>query len=100
MEQSSRVGAPDARKRACPVRGGLGRIPLLKGSMDAVLLLHLEDLVALYLLEHQEEEAELHEHVELDNAPGRHTVMRRRAPASGKRVRPLGRTWGYRRYWR
>ena len=41
MRKLSRVGAPDARKRACPVRGGLGGIPLLKGSMDAVLLLHI-----------------------------------------------------------
>ena len=40
MEQSSRVGTPDARKRACPVWGGLGGIPLLEGSKDAVLLLH------------------------------------------------------------
>jgi hypothetical protein len=38
----------------------------------------LEDLVALYLLEHQEEEVELHEHVELDNAPGRHKPRQRR----------------------
>jgi hypothetical protein len=37
----SQVGAPDALKGACPVRGGLGGIPLLKDSMDAVLLLHI-----------------------------------------------------------
>src|SRR4029453_2541731 len=36
----SQIGAPDALRGACPVRGGLGGIPLLRGSMDAVLLLH------------------------------------------------------------
>ena len=36
----SRVGTPDASRGACPVWGGLGGIPLLKGNMDAVLLLH------------------------------------------------------------
>jgi hypothetical protein len=42
MNVFSRVGTPDALKGACPVWGGLGGIPLLKGSMDAVLLLHGE----------------------------------------------------------
>jgi hypothetical protein len=34
------VGAPDVVKATCPVRGALGGIPLLRGSMDAVLRLH------------------------------------------------------------
>src|SRR5512132_2998017 len=33
------VGAPDVVKATCPVRGALGGIPLLRGSMDAVLRL-------------------------------------------------------------
>jgi hypothetical protein len=44
MQKCSRVGAPDALKGACPVRGGLGGIPLLKSSMDAALLLHTDTI--------------------------------------------------------
>jgi hypothetical protein len=40
MTYVSQIGTPDARKRACPVWGGLGGIPLPRGSTDAVLLLH------------------------------------------------------------
>src|SRR5215813_11519439 len=32
MHEAARVGPPDARKRACPVRGGLGGNLLLRGS--------------------------------------------------------------------
>jgi len=32
MYEAARVGPPDARKRACPVRGGLGGNLLLRGS--------------------------------------------------------------------
>jgi hypothetical protein len=38
--QVAGVGAPDVVKDTCPVRGALGGIPLLRGSMDAVLRLH------------------------------------------------------------
>ena len=39
-KQTRLVGAPDVVKATCPVRGALGGIPLLRGSMDAVLRLH------------------------------------------------------------
>jgi hypothetical protein len=38
--QAAGVGAPDVVKATCPVWGALGGIPLLRGSMDAVLRLH------------------------------------------------------------
>jgi hypothetical protein len=34
----SRVGTPDARKRACPVWEGLGGIPLLRGYPETLSL--------------------------------------------------------------
>jgi hypothetical protein len=40
ITQTWLVGAPDVVKATCPVRGALGGIPLLRGSMDAVLRLH------------------------------------------------------------
>src|ERR1043166_5777362 len=41
MRRAAGIGPPDVVKATCPVRGALGGIPLLRGSTDAVLRLHL-----------------------------------------------------------